>query len=166
MKPGANGSPQTADLAKTLSSLILLLSNRRRLSLAKQVQFEFLPAKAVTASLTFSSAHKSLSLWHFGQPYISAAIFNHCLASLALLFLMETNDNPTAQRSPLLDAHPLQPSSLHFLADWEIKELILRLEAEQRRREQGRWEEAEHVRRGEPQALFPSMCLLPEILYT
>ena len=63
---------------------------------------------------------------------------------------METNDNPGAQASPLLDAHPLQPSSLEFLADWEIRELILQLEAEQRRREQARWEEAERVRRENP----------------
>ena len=59
---------------------------------------------------------------------------------------METTDNPSASTdnhgapgpsgSPLLDADLLQPRALEYLADWEIKELILRLEAEQRRREQ------------------------------
>ena len=100
---------------------------------------------------------------HFGQFYHSAAIFIHCLASLELLLSMETNDSPSPRGSRLLDAEPLQPSSLQFLADWEIRELILRLEAEQRR-EQARWEEA--CEKGEPQALLPSVRLLPDILYT
>ena len=64
-------------------------------------------------------------------------------AALACKMSMETNDNPSAQRGPLLDAHPLQ-----------IKELILRLEAEQRRREQARWEEAERVRSENPRPCF------------
>ena len=69
---------------------------------------------------------------------------------------MEANDNPnpSPRGSPLLGAQPLQPSSLQFLADWEIKELILRLEADQRRREQARWEEAERVRRENPRPCF------------
>ena len=71
---------------------------------------------------------------HLGQSYISAAILVHFLA----MFLMEARDNPSARGSPLLDAQPLQPSSLEFLADWESRELILRLEAEQRRRDQAR----------------------------
>ena len=50
---------------------------------------------------------------------------------------METSDTPSASAdnhgapgprgSPLLDADPLQPRALEHLADWEIKELILRL---------------------------------------
>ena len=75
-------------------------------------------------------------------------------ASSACQMSMETNDNPSAQRSPLLDGHPFQPSSFEFLADWEIRELILRLEAEQRRREQARWQEAERVRRENPRPCF------------
>ena len=67
---------------------------------------------------------------------------------------METADNSSQRRNPLLNAPPLQPNSLRFLADWEISELILRLEAEQRRREQKRWEEAERVRRGNPKPCF------------
>ena len=73
---------------------------------------------------------------------------------------METNDNPSAQRSPLLDSQPLHPSSLEFLADWEIRELILWLEAEQRRREQARWEEAERVRRENPRPCFHCTLVL------
>ena len=58
---------------------------------------------------------------------------------------METNDNPSAQRSPLLAFHPFQPSSLQCLADREMSERVLRLAEEQRRREQARWEEAEPI---------------------
>ena len=65
---------------------------------------------------------------------------------------METTDDPSANT----DNHgslmpiPFKPRALGDLAAWEIKELILRLEAEQRRREQARWEEAERVRRQNP----------------
>ena len=91
---------------------------------------------------------------HVFALYISfypAAISCHCEISLDKQMSMETTDTPSASAdnhgapgprgSPLLDADPLQPR-----ADWEIKELILRLEAEQRRREQARWEAAERVR--------------------
>ena len=50
---------------------------------------------------------------------------------------METTDSPSASTdnhgapgpsgSPLLDADPLQPRALAYLADWEIKEFILRM---------------------------------------
>ena len=50
MRPGATGSPQTADPVRTLSSLILSLSNRRRLNPARPVQLEPLPAKAENSS--------------------------------------------------------------------------------------------------------------------
>ena len=103
----------------------------------------------------------------FFAPYISfytAAISCSCGVSLDKQMSMETTDDPSASAdnhgspgphgSPLLDADPLQPRALEYLADWEIKELILRLEAEQRRREQARWEEAERIRRQSPRPCF------------
>ena len=65
------------------------------------------------------------------QPFCYRGVF------LGEQMSMETTDTPR-----LLDADPLQPRALEHLTDWEITELILRLEAEQRRREQARWEEA------------------------
>ena len=96
---------------------------------------------------------------HVFALYISfylAAISCSCGVSLDKQMSMETTDTPSTSAdnhgspgprgSPLLDADPLQPRALEYLADWEIKELILQLEAEQRRCEQARWEEAERIR--------------------
>ena len=52
MKPGANGSPQTAGQAKTLSSPILSRLNRRRLNPSKLVQLELLLARSVLQYLS------------------------------------------------------------------------------------------------------------------
>ena len=104
---------------------------------------------------------------HVVALYISfhpAAISCCCSVSLDKQMVMETTDNPSASAdnhgapgprgSPLLDADPLQPRALEYLADWEIRELIVRLEAEQGRREQARWEEAERIRRQSPRPCF------------
>ena len=104
---------------------------------------------------------------HASALYISfypAAISCYCGVSLDKQTSMETTDNPSASAdnhgapgprgSPPLDADPLLPRALEYLADWEIKELILRLEAEQRRREQAMLEEAERIRRQNPRPCF------------
>ena len=94
------------------------------------------------------------------RSFYPAAISCYCGVSLDEQMSMETTDNPSASAdnhgapgprgSPLLNADPLQPGALEYLADLEIKELILRFEAEQRRRQQARWEEAERIRRQNP----------------
>ena len=98
--------------------------------------------------------------------FCPAAIFCHCSVLLGkqMQMSMETADTPSTgadnpggpgpRGSPLLDADLLQPRAPKYLADWEITELILRLEAEQRLREQARWEEAEGVRRANPRPCF------------
>ena len=101
------------------------------------------------------------------MSFYPAAISCYCAVSLDKQMSMETTDTPSASAhnhgapgprgSPLLDADPLQPRALEYLADWEIKELILRLEAEQHRREQARWEEAERIRRQNPRPCF-NLC--------
>ena len=69
----------------------------------------------------------NMKAWTGFSLLMRSACLNFQSAVRSLTMSMETSDT-SEQRSPLLDARQLQPTSLQHLADREISELILRLE--------------------------------------
>ena len=157
MTHGARGNLLKAGTVQMPFPLLLSLLDRKRISLLKPLQLGHRPTDGLVQYLL--SALQQCSKVHLYPvatnkliacciQCMTCDVSNHSSHFLIHLFpsaassftmLMEATDNPSAMRSPLPDAHQLQPNSLQFLADWEISELMLRPEAEQRRREQERW---------------------------